>query len=98
MNDADTKFDFEAALRDPAAAFREPKNIVALSTLSPAHKLALLRRWEREARALSVAEEEGMIGGEPSMLSRVRQALQSLGGDAEGSDSGIPDKHGGQID
>jgi hypothetical protein len=98
MNDTETKFDFEAALRDPAAIFREPKNIVALSTLSRERKLALLRRWEREARALSVAEEEGMIGGEPSMLSRVRLALQSLGGDAEGSDAGVPDKHGGQID
>jgi hypothetical protein len=98
MSDVETNFDFEAALRDPAAVFREPKHIVALSNISPEQKLALLQQWEREARALAVAEEEGMAGGEQSMLSRVRLAIQALDIDEVVTTASGPDKHGGQFD
>ena len=38
-------------------------------------RLAVLRQWEQTARRLSVAEGEGMGGGEENMLGRVEQAI-----------------------
>lgn len=61
--------------------FASPRDVVEDQTLSREVKLRLLIQWERDARELSVAEEEGMTGGEESMLGRVREALQQL--DAE---------------
>jgi len=72
-------FNLEAALLDPALAFDQPKDVVAARDLSRDTKLKLLQQWERDARALSVAEEEGMTGGEESMLARVLRAQRELG-------------------
>lgn len=96
MSQIGERVDFDAAMRDPAAFFHEPKDVSTSRSLSRDQKLALLRRWEREARSLAVAEEEGMTGGKPSMLGRVRLAIQSLGGDGD-TPVPVPDKHGGQI-
>ena len=73
-----SEFDLEAALRDPQAFFAEPKDIAAHPQLSRQSKLALLRQWEQHARSLSVAEGEGMVGGEGNMLGRVEQAISSV--------------------
>ena len=70
-----SEFDLEAALGDPKAFFAEPKDIAAHPQLSRESKLALLRQWEQHARSLSVAEAEGMVGGEENMLGRVEQAI-----------------------
>ena len=72
------EFDLQAALRDPQAFFAEPKDIAAHPQLSRQSKLALLRQWEQYARRLSVAEGEGMGGGEGNMLGRVEQAISTL--------------------
>lgn len=72
-------FNLEKALADPASAFAEPRDVLADQDLSRDAKLQLLHQWERDARELAVAEEEGMTGGEESMLARVRQALLQLG-------------------
>jgi hypothetical protein len=70
-----SEFELQAALRDPKAFFAEPKEIAAHPQLSRETKLALLREWEQYARRLSVAEAEGMVGGEENMLGRVEQAI-----------------------
>jgi hypothetical protein len=70
-----SELDFEAALQDPKAFFVEPNDIVAHPQLSREKKLALLRQWEQHARELSVAEGEGMGGGEENMLGRVELAI-----------------------
>jgi hypothetical protein len=94
MKETAARLDIDKALLDPAASFSEPSEIVRNPELSRAIKLRLLEQWEREARALSVAEEEGMTGGEESMLGRVRRAIGSLGG-AESDDRPAPStKHG----
>ena len=67
--------DFQTALQDPTVMFSEPIDIVTNPQLSRDMKLALLRQWEQTARSLSVAESEGMVGGEESMLGRVEQAI-----------------------
>jgi len=84
--------DISKALLDPASVFAQPREIVGNPDLPHDVKLRLLRQWERDARALAVAEEEGMSGGEESMLGRVRLALQALGEDADASDAAT--KHG----
>lgn len=87
-------FDIEKALLDPAATFGEPADIVRNHDLSRALKLRLLEQWEREARALAVADDEGMSGGEESMLARVRRAIGALGGEGAVEASGSATKHG----
>jgi hypothetical protein len=66
MGQASSTIDFASALRDPTAIFSEPNDIVAHPQLSREMKLSLLRQWEQTARSLSVAESEGMGGGEES--------------------------------
>lgn len=71
-------FEYAKALQDPASFFDQPADILAVPNLSREQRLNLLRQWEHDARNLLVAEGEGMIGGEPSQLSRVRRALHDL--------------------
>jgi hypothetical protein len=95
MNASGTKLDIDKALLDPAGAFAEPDEIVRMPGLTRSLKLRLLEQWEREARALAVAEEEGMTGGEESMLGRVRRAIVALGGEEKSDDRPTPTtKHG----
>ena len=75
MGQASSTIDFATALRDPTAFFSEPNDIVAHPQLSREMKLALLRQWEQTARSLSVAEFEGMGGGEENKLGRVELAI-----------------------
>ena len=74
MGQASSTIDFATALRDPTAIFSEPNDIVAHPQLSREMKLALLRQWEQTARSLSVAESEGMGGGEENKLGRVSRS------------------------
>ena len=95
MNASGTKLDIDKALLDPAGVFAEPDEIVRTPGLTRSLKLRLLEQWEREARALAVAEEEGMTGGEESMLGRVRRAIVALGGEEKSDDRPTPTtKHG----
>jgi hypothetical protein len=72
-------FDLEKALNDPAAMFDEPDDVINMSGISNKNKLKILEQWEHDARSLAVAEEEGMAGGEESMLGRVLNAIAKLG-------------------
>lgn len=76
---AESEVDLEHMLHDPASHYSSPLDVVDDSRLGLEEKLRLLRQWERDARALAVAEDENMSGGEPSLLSSVLQALGSLG-------------------
>lgn len=67
------------ALNDPKSVFRQPGEVLDASFLTPDQMRQVLTRWEADARELQVAAEEGMAGGEPDMLGRVRHALRSLG-------------------
>jgi hypothetical protein len=80
-------------LLDPASAFDQPQDVVNDRRLANDAKIKLLRQWEADARQLAVAEEEGMTGGEESMLNRVRRALRALGA-AEQAEHGPTTKLG----
>jgi len=86
------KIDLQTMLRDPAGVFRSPRDVLMHPDLTPDERRAILEQWERDARGLSVAEEEGMEGGEESLLSRVRQAMAELGEGSSARGSGT--KHG----
>lgn len=75
--------DYAAALDDPAAQFAEPADIVAAEGLAEEQKIALLRRWQYDESEIAVATEEGMPGGESSLLQQISAALAEL--DPEGA-------------
>jgi hypothetical protein len=85
--------DIAAALRDPRRYFTEPQEVLDRPGLDCETRLRLLEEWERDARSLAVAEEEGLSGGEPSMLGRIRRARRMLVGD-DAADAGSATKHG----
>ena len=92
MTKRNSKADLQTMLRDPAAVFSTPRDVLDRPDLTRDERLAILRQWERDARGLSVAEEEGMGGGEESLLSRVRLAIARLGEVESAGGSGT--KHG----
>ena len=59
----------------PSSVFASPDEVVTSAELSRAQKIAILRRWEFDARA----PESGRIVGPSSMLNQVRHALAALG-------------------
>jgi hypothetical protein len=60
--------------------FAAPEAVLRRDDYGREQKLAVLRRWLEDAERLSVAEEEGMAGGEPSLIERVSAALTRLEG------------------
>jgi hypothetical protein len=85
--------DLAAALMDPAAHFTAPADVLGDDRLTHELKLEILCRWLYDATELSVAEEEGMGGGEPSRLATVLEALHSLTGGVD-AERAAPTKHG----
>lgn len=73
----------QAALADlisnPESHFSDPMEVTQAHGLSHEEKCAALDNWEQNARALAVASEEGMTGGEPTQISDVLEAKNELG-------------------
>lgn len=70
--------DFEKAKLNPAADFKSPQDVASNQQLSRDQKIEILQRWEQDAIAMEVAEEEGMPGPQPKLLQPIRDALHSL--------------------
>jgi hypothetical protein len=68
----------EDAKLDPSRYYRSPADVVRDRRLSNEERLAILAAWERDARALSVATDENMAGGEPSNLAQVVKARMEV--------------------
>jgi len=66
------------ALIDPAATFRSPEDVVRDPQLARAEKLEILCRWAYDSAELSVAEEEGMDGGETADMPAILKALDQI--------------------
>ena len=76
--------DVTKAMLDPTKVFKEPKDLVASNELTRNQKIEILRRWEHDARALELAEDEAgtaILG--PEMFDRVVQALHTLGAERD---------------
>jgi len=74
-----TPVNLEKALLDPTSVFEYPEEVRDHSELTKAQKIEILRRWEYEESEIAVAEEEGMVDGNPPILRRVIIALEELG-------------------
>ncbi len=72
------KLDYDEALRDPAAHFPDPAAVVDAEDLTAEQKIALLRQWEYDESEMAVATEEGMPGGDNSVLQAITAALAVL--------------------
>lgn len=84
-----------SAVQNPTQFYGRPGDVIADTRLSRSEKLAILEAWELDARALAVASEENMSGGEPDLLSEVVKARLALGNEASSDDNaGAPTKHG----
>ena len=84
-----------SAVQNPTQFYGRPGDVIADTRLSRSEKLAILEAWELDARALAVASEENMSGGEPDLLSEVIKARLALGNEASSDDNaGAPTKHG----
>jgi hypothetical protein len=68
----------DRAKLNPARAFKTPMDVVEMDDIDPAAKLAILKAWEADERALLRAEDEGMGGGEHAHLQKVQAALAQL--------------------
>ena len=64
----------EDAKLDPRRYYSQPADVLRDRRLSDDARLEILKSWERDARALSVASEESMTGGEPNGLREVVKA------------------------
>ena len=78
MSNNEEKIDFEKARLDPGSVFTSPEALCDHPVLTREQKIEILRRWAYDASELAVAEEEGMVGGESTLVSRVLSALNSL--------------------
>ena len=70
--------DLDSAKLNPARTFRTPMDVVETHDIDSAAKLAILKAWEADERALLRAEDEGMGGGEHAHLHKVQAALAQL--------------------
>ena len=70
--------DFEKAKLNPAAGFKSPQEVASNQELSRGQKIEILQRWEQDATAMEVAEEEGMPGTQAKLLQPISDALHSL--------------------
>lgn len=83
---------FEKALKDPASVYHSPFEVLNDRTLNDKQRLAILQSWEQDERELDVAQEEGMAGGEKSILGDILTAIDRL--DIPASVPASPTKHG----
>ncbi len=86
--------DCEKAKLDPSAVFENPEGVTKRKDLTKKQKIEILRRWEYDACELEVAEEEGMLSNEPSLLERILAELHSLVGNID-TDHSPPTKQRG---
>ncbi len=63
---------------NPARFYRVPADVNRDRRLNDEERLEVLEAWERDARALSVASDEAMTGGEPNCLDLVVQARMDV--------------------
>lgn len=87
---------YEKALLDPTSAFTSPEQVLTSAELSREQKIEILYRWEYDARALEVAEEENMLSDsdQPDILDEILRCLHALGAGLDTTRS-APTKQGG---
>ena len=65
-------------LKDPSSFYQSPLEVLRDEELDDVQRLEILHSWEQDERELDVAEEEGMVGGENSILTDIFSAISQL--------------------
>lgn len=73
----------------PSSMFASPDDVVTSAELSRAQKIAILRRWEFDAKG----KESRTIVSQGLMLNQVRQALAALGAGPPGHREAVLTRH-----
>jgi hypothetical protein len=68
----------EEAKISPTTVFDEPNDVVVDDDLTKKEKIAVLKQWEADAKALQRATDEGMSGGSRPGLEEVKRAQTEL--------------------
>jgi hypothetical protein len=63
---------------NPGRYYRAPSDVSRDRRFTDEERLQILEAWERDARALSVADDEGMTGSEPTRLREVVEARAEI--------------------
>ncbi len=66
---------------NPASFYDNPNAVLLDMNLSHQQKKDVLQNWEFDARELDSADDENMVGGLPSLLSDVLNAINKLKAD-----------------
>ena len=74
-----TGIELKCARLVPSAMFASPTAVVQAPGLSIPQKIAILRRWEFDARGNAGDRRAGTVSGEMQLLDEVRGALAMLG-------------------
>lgn len=86
--------DLERAMLDPSAVFATPEEVLTRPGLTRDQRIEILKRWHYDATDIAVAVEEGMPGGEETLLRRITLALESLVGTVDQERTGASKQHG----
>ncbi len=78
MTGGESKIDLEKAQLDPDSLFSSLEELRDPPGLTREKKLEILRSWAYEACKIAVAEEEGMVSGEPLHLAEILSVLHDL--------------------
>lgn len=88
-----TGIELKCARLVPSAMFASPGDVVHAAGLSTTQKIAILRRWEFDARGFSTKLEAHAGDREIRILEEVHGALASLGATASPSAATRPARH-----
>lgn len=71
--------DMNKALLDPSSVFKAPHDVLHSNELSREQKVDILQRWYYDECLMENAEAENMQGGTSDTLTKIVEALHSLG-------------------
>ena len=77
-------------VKSPAENFETPASVLECTVLSNAQKGAALKNWAEDAERLSVAANEGMTGGERSLLPDVKAVEAVLEAEIKAAKTPVP--------
>lgn len=73
----------EEILRDPAAAFSDPAEVLCQGRLSRDDKARVLKQWRYDLEQLQVAADENLLGDDDqaAKMGKIDDCLKQLAGD-----------------
>lgn len=69
----------EKAIKNPTEVFADPLEIVESDEITREEKIKILKSWRYDAKQMSVATEENMLGKNSEMFSKILGTLKLLG-------------------